>query len=125
MAELEKSKLAADQHEARVTKVQVGLQDDAKRLEALEKEREERSSRISRAEKELQEARTNTRAIREELRQATQISYGKKYLLQSVFGGNRSALLTQVWRSAGIFAELPKNAVGAARHYATREEDSM
>ena len=46
------------------------------------------------------------------------------YLLQSVFGGNRFALLTRVWHSVGIFAELLKNATAAARHYATREEDS-
>ena len=125
VAELEKAKLPAEQHEARVTEVQVELQDAAKKLEALEKGQEEQSSRLSKAEKERQEARTDARGTREELRQAAQIANGKKYLLQSVFGGNRFALLTRVWRSAGIFVELPKNVAATARHYATLEEDSM
>ena len=33
-------------------------------------------------------------------------------------------LLTRIWLSAGVFAELPKNVSAAARHYATLEEDS-
>lgn len=40
VAELEKAKLVAGQHEARVTEVQVKLQDAAKKLEALEKGQE-------------------------------------------------------------------------------------
>jgi chromosome segregation ATPase len=124
VVELEKAKLAAEQHEARVTEVQVELQDAAEKLEALEKGEEEQSSRLSKAEKELQEARTDARGVREELRQAAQIANGKKYLVQSVFGGNRFPLLTRVWRSAGVFTELPKNVTDAVRHYATLEEDS-
>lgn len=30
----------------------------------------------------------------------------------------------QVWCSAGVFAELPKNVAATAKHYATHEEDS-
>ena len=74
--------------------------------------------------KELQEARMEARGVREELRQVAQITNGKKYLLQSVFGGNRFDLLMRVWRSACIFAELLKSAVAAAEHYATRKESS-
>lgn len=44
VAELEKAKLVGGQHEARVTEVQVELQDATKKLELLEKEKEERSS---------------------------------------------------------------------------------
>ena len=80
---------------------------------------------MSKAEKELQEAMTKSRGVWEELRQVGQIANGKKYLLQSVFGGNRFALLMRVWRFAGVFAELPKNVVAAARRYATFEDDSM
>lgn len=42
-----------------------------------------------------------------------------------MFGGNKFALLKKVWRSAGAFTELPKNAAAAEKHYATLEEDSM
>ena len=124
VSELEQAKRAAKQHESRVTEVQGELQDAAEKLEALEKGQEKQSSRLSRVEKELQEARSDARGVREEIRQAAQIANGKKYLLQSVFGGNRFALLTRVWRSAGIFAELPRSAAAAAEHYATLEEDS-
>ena len=75
-------------------------------------------------EKELQEARTKVQCVWEELRQVGKIANGKKYLLQSVFGGNAFALLTRVWRSAGVFSELPKNVAAAAKHYATLKEDS-
>lgn len=50
-------------------------------------------------EKKLQKARTKARGVREELRQVGQIANG-------------------------VFAELPKNAAAAAKHYATHEEDS-
>ena len=85
VAELEKAKSADDQHEARVAEVQVELQDAAKKLEALEKEQEERSSWLSKAGRELQDARTDTRDVREGLCQVGKIANGKKYLLQSVF----------------------------------------
>ena len=64
------------------------------------------------------------RGVHEELHQVGQIGDGKKYILQSVFSGNMFAVLTRVWRSTGVFAELPKNAAAVARHYATLEEDS-
>jgi hypothetical protein len=41
VAELEQAKLAGEQHEARVTEVQVELQDAVKKLEAIEKEQGE------------------------------------------------------------------------------------
>ena len=44
MVELEKAKLVGEQHEARVTEVQVELQDATKKLEVLEKEKEKQSS---------------------------------------------------------------------------------
>jgi hypothetical protein len=94
------------------------------KLEVLEKEKEKQSSALSKVEKELQEAKTKVRGVREELCQVGQIANGKKYLLQSVFRGNRFALLTRVWRSAGIFAKLSRSAAAAAEHYATLEEDS-
>ena len=72
------------------------LQDAAKKLEVLEKEREKRPSQVSVVETELQEARTEALGVREKLRQVRQIANGKKYLSQSVFRGNRFALLTRV-----------------------------
>ena len=40
------------------------------------------------------EARTEARGYQEEFRQVKLIAGGKPYLLQSVFGGNKFALLT-------------------------------
>ena len=76
-------------------------------------------------EKELQVARTEVQGVREELRQVGRIANGKKYLVQSVFRGNRFALLTRVGCSACVFVELSKNVAAAVKHYATHEEDSM
>ena len=123
MEDIEKAKLAGEKHKARVAKVQVELNDAIKKFEVLEKEQEERSSKLSNEEKELQEARIEARGVREVLCQVGQIADGKKYLLQSMFGGNRFALLTCVWRSPSVFAELLKSAVAAAEHHAMWKED--
>ena len=96
VSELEQAKRAAKQHESQVTEVQGELQDATEKLEALEKGWEEQSSHLAKVEEELQEARIDARGVREELRQAEQISNGKKYLLQSEFGGNTFALLMRV-----------------------------
>jgi hypothetical protein len=67
------------------------------------------------------EARTEARGYQEELRQVRLIADGKPYLLQSIFGGNRFALLTRVWRSPGAFTDLPKSVADATRFFTTQE----
>ncbi|XP_048555197.1 phosphatidylinositol 3,4,5-trisphosphate 5-phosphatase 2-like [Triticum urartu] len=49
VAELEKAKLVGEQHEAGITEVQVELHDASKKLEALEKGKEEQSSQLGRS----------------------------------------------------------------------------
>jgi hypothetical protein len=53
-----------------------------------------------------------------------QIADDKSYLQKSVFGGNMFALLTRVWRSTDVFAELPRSVADATEHYAKREGDT-
>ena len=67
------------------------------------------------------EARTEARGCQEELRQVKLIADGKPYLLQSVFGGNRFAFLTRVWRSPGAFADLSRSAADAAKFFTAQE----
>ena len=67
------------------------------------------------------EARTEACGYQEELCQVRLIADGKPYLLQCVFGGNRYALLTRIWHSAGAFTDLPKSATDVARFFTGQE----
>lgn len=59
------------------------------------------------------------------LRQVREFTAGKPYLLQCVFGSCRHRLLTQVWRTTGAFAYLPKSLVDAQAHFAALEGTSQ
>ena len=113
-----------EKHEARVVEVQQELKDAITKCEGLEKKNKEHATELAKMNTGAQEARTGARGAREELRQVKQIANGEQYLLQSVFGGQRFALLTRVWRSAGAFTELLRSVADASRHYAAREGDS-
>jgi hypothetical protein len=120
-AELNAVKAASEKHEARVLEVQQELGDAVTKCEALEQKNKEQAAELTSLAAAAKEARTEARGYQEELSQVKLIVDGKPYLLQSVFGGNRFALLTWVWCSAGAFADLPKSAADAARFFAAQE----
>lgn len=119
--ELAAVKTASQKHEARVAEVQQELKDAITKCEALEQKGKEQDTELTSLRSAAKEARTEARGYQEELRQVKLIADGKPYLLQSVFGGNRFALLTRVWRSSGAFADLPRSASDAARYFASQE----
>ena len=55
------------------------------------------------------------------LQQVKQIAAGKPFLLQCVFGRKGFIELTQLWRSAEAFADLPRSAADAGHYYSARE----
>nr|XP_020192363.1 cilia- and flagella-associated protein 58-like [Aegilops tauschii subsp. strangulata] len=120
-AELSIVKTVSDKHEARVAEVQQELKDAITKCEDLEQKNKGEAAELSKVNKEIHEARSEMQGAREELRQVKLIADGKPYLLQSVFGGHRFALLTQVWHSSGTFADLLRSAADATRHFASRE----
>ena len=58
-----------------------------------------------------------SRAAREEIRQAGEIAAGKPFLLQTKFGDLNYAQLNHVWSSPDKFLELPKSSSDAAQYY--------
>jgi hypothetical protein len=113
-AELKTEQDARRQHEDRVAEVEQELKDAIRKCEALEEKTSDQATELAKALQEAKEARVESRSAREEIRQAKQIAAGKPFLLQSVFGGQRYALLTRLWSSPDAFADLPRSATGAA-----------
>jgi hypothetical protein len=111
----------SQKHEARVSEVQQELKDAITKCEALEQKNKNQATELTSLGSAAKEARTEARGYQEELCQVKLIVGGKPYLMQSVFGGNRFALLTRVWRSPSAFADLPRSASDAARYFASQE----
>ena len=110
----------SQQHEARVAECNKNKEAVTK-CEALEQKSKDRATELTSLRSAIQEAKTEARGHREELRQVKLIADGNPYLLQSVFGGNRFALLTRVWHCPGAFADLPRSASDAARYFTSQE----
>ena len=120
-AELAMVKTVSQKHEARVSEVQQELKDAVTKCEVLEQKNKDQAAELTSLGLAAKEARTEARGYQEELRQVKLIVDGKPHLLQSVFGGNRFALLTRVWRAPGAFADLPRSASDVARYFASQE----
>ena len=93
------------------------LKDTIGKCEALEEKTTTQVAELAKALNEAKEARTASWSAREEILQAEQIAAGKPFLLQSIFGGQRYALLTRLWSSPDAFADLPRNATDAAQFF--------
>nr|XP_020147955.1 tropomyosin alpha-3 chain-like [Aegilops tauschii subsp. strangulata] len=72
---------AHHQYEERVTEVEQALQDAANKCESSEESNKAQATRLTKALQEAKEARTESRAAREEVKQAEQIASGKPFLL--------------------------------------------
>ena len=124
VAELKTERAARRQHEARVAEVEHELKDAISRCETLEEKTSSQSSKLAKALHDAKEARTESRSAREEIRQARQIAAGKAFLLQSIFGGQRYALLTRVWSSPDAFVDLSRSAADATQFFRAQEGNS-
>ena len=89
--------------------------------EFLEEENKAKAVELNKALREAKEARSESRAAREEVRQAGEIPAAKLFLLQPKFGDPNYAQLNQVWSSPDEFLHLPKSSSDAAQFYHARE----
>ena len=88
------------------------LENATGRCEILEKENEALMAELDKARQEAREAQSESRALREEVRQAKEIR--KPFLLQTKFGDPDYAQLNQVWSSPDEYLDLPKSSSDAA-----------
>ena len=107
--------------EERVTEMEQKLKDTAAKCESLEKENKAKGTELAKALQDASEARYESRATREEIRQAGQIAAGKPFLLQAKFGDRKYALLNRLWSSPDAYADLPKSAADAAQFFRAQE----
>ena len=87
------------------------------RCELLEKENKALTAELHKARQEAREARSESRALREEVWRAKEILAGKPFLLQKKFGDPDYAQLNQVWSSSDEYLDLPKSSSDAAWYY--------
>ena len=100
------------------------LKDAISKCKGLEEKTTAQAAKLAKALHEAKEARTESQSAREEIRQAEQIAVGKPFLLQSIFGGQRYALLTRLWSSLDAFADLPRSATDVAQFFIAQEGSS-
>ena len=123
-ADLKAEQVVCHRYEERVTEVEQELKNAAGKCEALEEKNKAQLVDLAKALQEAKEAGTESRAAREEIKQAEQIAASKPFLLQSKFGSQKYALLTRVWGSPDAFVDLPKSVTDAAQFFRAREGSS-
>ena len=104
-----------------MTEVEQELKDAAGKCEALEEKNKAQAVDLAKALHEAKEARSESRAAREEIKQAEQIAAGKPFLFQSIFGRRRYALLNRLWSTPDAFADLPTSAAYAAQYFRAQD----
>ena len=113
-AELKAEQVARRQDEEKVSTMALELKNAASRCELLEKENEAKMAELDKALQAAREARSESRAAREEIRQAGEIAAGRPFLLQAKFGDPNYAQLKQLLSSTDEFLDLPKSSSNAA-----------
>ena len=91
--ELRVKQTARRQCEERISTMALELKDAANRCQVLEKDNKAKAANLDKALQKAKEARYESRAAREEIRQAGEIAAGKPFLLQTKFGDPKYAPL--------------------------------
>lgn len=121
-----RAELAAHrQSEERITKMAVELKDAVNHYELLEKDSQARAADLKKALEAAKETRSEMRGIREELREAGDITAGRPYLLWMKFGDPKYAPMDQLWSAADAYADLAKSAADATEFYKDRKDHKV
>ena len=124
-AELKAEQAARCQGEEKLSTMTLVLESATGRCKFLEKENKALTAELGKARQEAREARSDSKALHEEVRQAKEILAGKPFLLQTKFGDQDYAQLKQVWSSLDEYLDLPKSSSDAARYYQARAGYAM
>ena len=116
-AKLKAEQTARHQCEERISTMALELKDATSRCRVLEKDNKAKAVDLDKALQEAKEARSESRADREEIRQAGEIVAGKPFLLQTKFGDPKYVPLNQLWSSPDAFMDLPKSATDANQFF--------
>ena len=116
-AELKAEQAARRQCEERISTMARELKDATVRCDFLKMDNKVKMADLVKALQEAREAWSESRAAREEIRQAGEIAAGKPFLLQTKFGDLKYAPLNQMWSFPDAILDLPKSASDAAQFY--------
>lgn len=103
--------------QSKVAEVEGDLSNRIKECNLLKSEKDTLATDVRRLGMDLKEARFQATSTKEELKQASDITSGKPYLLQSIFGSRAFPGLTQVWRLLAAIPDLPLSAEQACLFY--------
>jgi len=123
--ELRAEQAAHRQSEERIAEMAVELKDAADRYELLERDNQARAADLKKALEAAKETRSEMRGIREELREAREITAGRPYLLRMKFGDPKYAPLDQLWSAADAYADLARSATDATEFYKDQKDHNV
>ena len=124
-ADLKAKRAIRCQCEERISTIGRELKDATGKCKSLEEDNKAKATKLDKALLEAREARSESRAAREEIRQAGEISAGKPFLLQTKFSDPKYAQLNQLWSSPDALLDLPKSAADAVQFYQAQEGHAM
>ena len=107
--ELRAEQAAHRRSEDKIAEMAVELKNVVDRYELLEKENQVNLADLNKALNTAKEMRTEIRDVREELRQAGEITAGSHYLLRMKFLDPKYAPLDRCWSPADAYADLAKS----------------
>ena len=115
--ELRAEQAAHRRSEEKIAQMATELEDAANRRELLEKENQAKAADLKKALEAAKETRSEMRGIREELREAGDITAGRPFLLRMKFGDPKYAPLDQLWSAADAYADLAKSTTDASEFF--------
>ena len=101
------------------------LKDATDRCEVLEGERRVEQEGLKKAGAEVKDARSEMRAMKEELRQAGDIAAGKPFLLRRKFTDPKYAQLGQLCGAEDPYLDLAASAADAVVHFRSQKDHEM
>ena len=119
-----KEQAAREKHEARDGEVQQELQDTMKKWEPLERNLVDKESELDKARRDAHDARVEAQGALQEIQEARKIAAGKAFIMQSKYVKERFLLLTRIRSSPGVFEDLPRSVLDAAKFFRAEEGNS-
>ena len=93
--------------------------------ELLERESQTKMADLEKAMVAVKETRSKIRTVKEELRQAGDITAGKPFLLRTKFGDPKYALLDQLWSPADAYLDLAASAADATKFFKDQKDHEV
>ena len=123
--ELKAEQAAHCQSKKEMAEMAVKLKNAADRCKLLEKEDRVEQKDLEKATTEAKDTRSAMRAMKEELRQAGDITAGKPFMLRMKFRDPKYAPLDRQWSAANTYLDLAASAADAAEHFRDQKDHEV